>query len=358
MKSIPRIVFVLSLGVLATSMASAAEPIQPVRPVQDVNLAQVELGKKLYFDPRLSRSGFISCNSCHNLSVGGTDNLKTSIGHNWQQGPINAPTVLNSSLAIAQFWDGRAADLKEQAAGPIANPGEMAFSHSLAVDVLSSIPAYVKEFKLVFGADEINQNMLMRQCHAQVPAVADDVSPFVRSVARRHPGASLVIAGEGASFGYPPSRVWGTPTTAMWVYRLGIERAKRMLFTGDLVTGVEAADMGLVLQAVPAAELDSSVQALCDRIKGVPRNQLMMSKMAVNQAYEAMGLANTKRFANFFDGIARHSPEGLWFRERAQEVGFHGIQISQRFHIVRLAHAEAYQRHLERTEFATVPLLD
>jgi cytochrome c peroxidase len=133
----------------------AGEPIQPVEPVKSINLAQVELGKKLYFDPRLSKSGFISCNSCHNLSMGGTDNLKTSIGDHWQQGPINAPTVLNSSLNIAQFWDGRAADLKEQAGGPIANPGEMAFSHTLAIDVLKSIPGYVTEFKLVFGTDKI-----------------------------------------------------------------------------------------------------------------------------------------------------------------------------------------------------------
>ena len=106
----------------ASSVLLGDEPIQPIRPVQNINLAQVELGKKLYFDPRLSKSGFISCNSCHNLSMGGTDNLKTSIGHNWQEGPINAPTVLNSSMNVAQFWDGRAKDLKEQAGGPIANP--------------------------------------------------------------------------------------------------------------------------------------------------------------------------------------------------------------------------------------------
>lgn len=149
--------FTVSLGVaFASFTAFAAEPIQPITPVKSVNLAQVELGKKLYFDPRLSKSGFISCNSCHNLSMGGTDNLKTSIGHNWQRGPINAPTVLNSSLNLAQFWDGRAADLKAQAGGPIANPGEMAFSHTLAVDVLKSIPAYVSQFKLVFNTDEIN----------------------------------------------------------------------------------------------------------------------------------------------------------------------------------------------------------
>jgi cytochrome c peroxidase len=153
--------FTQSLAALAIITATsghlyANEPIQPIEPVKSINLAQVELGKKLYFDPRLSKSGFISCNSCHNLSMGGTDNLKTSIGHNWQQGPINAPTVLNSSMNVAQFWDGRAADLKEQAGGPIANPGEMAFSHTLAIDVLKSIPGYVTEFKLVFDTDEIN----------------------------------------------------------------------------------------------------------------------------------------------------------------------------------------------------------
>jgi len=142
-------------GISVSSSVSAGEPIQPIRPVQNINLAQVELGKKLYFDPRLSKSGFISCNSCHNLSMGGTDNLKTSIGHNWQEGPINAPTVLNSSLNVAQFWDGRAVDLKEQAGGPIANPGEMAASHTLAIDVLVSIPEYAVEFKQVFGTDKI-----------------------------------------------------------------------------------------------------------------------------------------------------------------------------------------------------------
>ena len=145
--------FVVAAG---SSTLRAEEPIQPISPVKEINLAQVELGKKLFFDPRLSKSGFISCNSCHNLSMGGTDNLKTSIGHNWQQGPINSPTVLNSSLNVAQFWDGRAADLKEQAGGPIANPGEMAFTHTLAVDVLQSIPAYVIEFKQVFGSDKID----------------------------------------------------------------------------------------------------------------------------------------------------------------------------------------------------------
>jgi cytochrome c peroxidase len=140
---------------MPAAWAAADEPIQPIQPVGQINLGLAELGKKLYFDPRLSKSGFISCNSCHNLSMGGTDNLKTSIGDHWKEGPINAPTVLNSSMNVAQFWDGRAKDLQAQAGGPIANPGEMASSHGLAVQVLSSMPAYVTEFKQVFDSDRI-----------------------------------------------------------------------------------------------------------------------------------------------------------------------------------------------------------
>lgn len=145
-----------TMGAALAASASHAEPIQPIQAAKIGQPAMVELGKKLYFDTRLSKSGFISCNSCHNLSLGGTDNLKTSIGHNWQKGPINAPTVLNSSMNLAQFWDGRAKDLKAQAGGPIANPGEMAFTHQLAIEVLASIPAYQTEFKKVFKKDAID----------------------------------------------------------------------------------------------------------------------------------------------------------------------------------------------------------
>lgn len=146
----------ISSFAIHTAAQAADEPIQPIKPAANINLGMVELGKKLYFDPRLSKSGFISCNSCHNLSMGGTDNIPTSIGDKWQQGPINAPTVLNSSLNLAQFWDGRAADLKAQAGGPIANPGEMGFTHTLAIGVLESIPAYVRDFKQVFGKAKID----------------------------------------------------------------------------------------------------------------------------------------------------------------------------------------------------------
>ncbi|MED5614162.1 cytochrome-c peroxidase [Janthinobacterium sp. P210005] len=154
--------FIASLTFGNVLHAADKEPIQPITAAKVANPAMVELGKKLFFDPRLSRSGFISCNSCHNLSMGGTDNIKTSIGHNWQRGPINSPTVLNSSMNVAQFWDGRAKDLQEQAGGPIANPGEMAFTHELAIDVLASIPAYRAEFRQVFGQDKLTIEQVTR----------------------------------------------------------------------------------------------------------------------------------------------------------------------------------------------------
>jgi len=133
----------------------------------------------------------------------------------------------------------------------------------------------------------------------------------------------LVVMAEDARIGYMPARVWGCPTTAMWVYRLGAEKAKRMLLTGDTIDGRTAAEWGLVVEAVPAAELDGRVDALADRIAGVPINQLVMQKLMINQAYDNMGLQGTQLLATLFDGITRHSPEGRWFKEFAEQQGFH-----------------------------------
>ena len=135
--------------------ARSNEPIRPIPINFDYDRAKVELGKKLFFEPRLSKSGWITCNSCHNLSTGGADNLPTSIGHKWFFGPINSPTVLNAKFNLTQFWDGRAKDLKEQAGGPIANPFEMGSKHELAVSVLQSIPQYVKWFNEVYVSKEM-----------------------------------------------------------------------------------------------------------------------------------------------------------------------------------------------------------
>ena len=134
--------------------------------------------------------------------------------------------------------------------------------------------------------------------------------------------ADMTIMAEDAQIGYMPSRVWGCPTTAMWVYRLGAERAKRKLFTGDKITGRQAADMGLVLEAVPAERLDDRVEELAARMATVPINQLAMQKLVINQAIEQTGLMQTQRLATIFDGITRHSPEGIHFKERAEAVGW------------------------------------
>ena len=134
--------------------------------------------------------------------------------------------------------------------------------------------------------------------------------------------SDMVIMAEDAEIGYMPARVWGCPTTAMWVYRLGPERAKRMLLTGDKIDGREAERIGLVLKAVPADQLDAEVETLADRLASVPVNQLAMQKLMINQALENMGLASTQTLATIFDGITRHSPEGLTFKARAEAVGW------------------------------------
>ena len=130
------------------------------------------------------------------------------------------------------------------------------------------------------------------------------------------------MAGDDASFGYPPARVWGTPTTAMWVYRMGLERAKRYLLTGDEIPAQTAAEIGLVLEVVPDAALETHARALARRIARVPTTQLVMLKLLCNQTVENMGFASSRTLGTLFDGIARHPPEGLAFVRRAEEVGY------------------------------------
>jgi enoyl-CoA hydratase len=134
--------------------------------------------------------------------------------------------------------------------------------------------------------------------------------------------ADMVMAGASASFGYPPSRVWGTPTTAMWVYRLGLERAKRYLLTGDEIPAPEAAAMGLILEVVPDEELQDRAMALAQRMGTLPLNQLQMLKLLCNHTAESMGLGTSRLLGSLFDGIARHTQEGLDFVARSQDVGF------------------------------------
>lgn len=133
--------------------------------------------------------------------------------------------------------------------------------------------------------------------------------------------SDIIIAGEGASFGYPPSRVWGTPTTAMWVYRLGFEKAKRYLLTGDEIPAPEAARIGLILETVPDDQLQAHAFAFARRMAQVPGNQLEMLKLLCNQTAENMGISSTRTLGTLLDGVARHTQEGQDFVARSREIG-------------------------------------
>src|SRR5919109_114618 len=132
----------------------------------------------------------------------------------------------------------------------------------------------------------------------------------------------LIVAGSSAVFGYPPSRVWGTPTTAMWVYRMGLERAKRYLLTGDEISGKQAADIGLILESVPDDQVHARGMELATRMAKLPTSQLVMLKRLCNQTAEHMGFGSSRLLGTLFDGIARHTAEGKAFVERANEVGW------------------------------------
>ena len=134
--------------------------------------------------------------------------------------------------------------------------------------------------------------------------------------------SDLLVVADDAKIGYPPARVWGSPTTALWAHRIGPMRAKRLLLTGDSLTGAQAAEWGLATEAAPTAELDQRFEGLLERIGRMPLNQLVMMKLLSNQVAYAQGLHTTQLLGTFFDGIARHTPEGHAFAARAAEGGF------------------------------------
>jgi enoyl-CoA hydratase len=131
-----------------------------------------------------------------------------------------------------------------------------------------------------------------------------------------------IICSDDVRIGYPPTRVWGVPATGLWAHRIGDQRAKRMLLTGDLITGKQAVEWGLAIESCPAEELDERAEALAQRIARMPVNQLIMVKLALNSALLAQGVATSAMVSTVFDGIARHTAEGYRFVDRAGEVGF------------------------------------
>jgi enoyl-CoA hydratase len=165
-------------------------------------------------------------------------------------------------------------------------------------------------------------NVYMKLWYASKPTIAAVQGWCVGGGTDMVMCADIIIAAENASFGYPPSRVWGTPTTAMWVYRMGLERAKRYLLTGDEISAIEAARAGLILETVPDDKLHEHAIAFAERMARVPANQLQMLKMLCNHTAENMGLATSRALGTLFDGIARHTQEGIDFIARAQAAGF------------------------------------
>ena len=134
--------------------------------------------------------------------------------------------------------------------------------------------------------------------------------------------SDLIYMAEDAQIGYPPARIWGEPTTVMWAYRLGLEHAKRLMLSGEALSGREAERLGLASRAVPAAELPRVVDEMALRLATIPVNQLVMSKLLVNQAYENMGLRASQTLGTLLDGVARHTPEGIAWRDLALKEGF------------------------------------
>jgi enoyl-CoA hydratase len=134
--------------------------------------------------------------------------------------------------------------------------------------------------------------------------------------------ADQIVAAADTKIGYPPTRVWGVPAAGMWAHRLGDQRAKRLLFTGDTITGAEALEWGLAVAAPPVEQLDEATETLLARIARLPVNQLVMTKLALNSALLAQGVETSAMVSSVFDGIARHTREGFAFAARAAEVGY------------------------------------
>ncbi len=134
--------------------------------------------------------------------------------------------------------------------------------------------------------------------------------------------SDLLVIADDAKIGYPPARVWGSPTTSIWFHRIGLEKAKRLLFTGDCLSGAEAREWGLAIESAPADRLDARFEVLLERIARMPVNQLVMMKLLLNQSVMQQGLQTTQILGTVFDGITRHTAEGHAFQQRAMQAGF------------------------------------
>ena len=216
------------------------------------------------------------------------------------------------SLGGAQHGEGPSAEGRGPAGSPL-DPAVIAGNHDP-----SGTWDPVTDFQMMWR----NLRGFMSLFHSEKPTVCKVHGYCVAGGTDMALCSDLLVIEDAAKIGYPPARVWGVPTTALWAQRIGPARAKQLLLTGDSLSGTQAAEWGLATEAAPAAELDERFEGLLERIARVPINQLVMHKLLVNQALYAQGLHATQVLGTFFDGVARHTPEGFAFQQRAAEAGF------------------------------------
>jgi enoyl-CoA hydratase len=183
-------------------------------------------------------------------------------------------------------------------------------------------PGEVWDPMVDFGMMSRNVRAFMSLFHGEKPVVCKVHGFCVAGGTDLALCSDLLVIESTAKIGYPPARVWGSPTTALWVYRVGLEKAKRLLLTGDSLSGIEAAEWGLATEAPPPHLLDERFERLLERIARLPVNQLMMMKLLVNQTILSQGLPTIQTLGTLLDGMARHTREGYAFRQRMLEVGF------------------------------------
>jgi len=208
------------------------------------------------------------------------------------------------------------------AAGLAPDPNAPGSPQSAAVQAANHDPSGTWDPMVDFQMMSRNVKGFMSLFHSDKPVVCKVHGFCVAGGTDMALCSDLLIIEDDAKIGYPPARVWGVPTTAVWAYRVGIEKAKRLLFTGDCLSGKEAVAWGLASESAPRAELDARFESLLSRIARVPVNQLVMHKLLINQTVMAMGLHSTQIMGVVFDGISRHTPEGYAFQRRAAEAGF------------------------------------
>jgi len=215
-------------------------------------------------------------------------------------------------------------DLVESAERMHAESGERAEGTVLdsAVQAANHDPERVWDPVLDYQMMSRNVRGFMSLFHSDKPVVCTVQGFCVAGGTDMALCSDLLVIAADAKIGYPPARVWGSPTTAVWAHRIGLEKAKRLLFTGDCLSGTEAVEWGLATEAPAPEALEERSEALLERIARMPVNQLVMMKLLLNQTVAAQGLHASQLLGTVFDGIARHTPEGYAFQRRAAEVGF------------------------------------